>query len=152
MFDNSDPVSQYKDMCKEVKVNLNEEYKHHLKCMELLESLKDLQLGFDHSFFKNFVCQFIDRDDIKAKQSVISPHYNVDKLSCTADMISLGETVVNDINQIKKPVGDDEDEVVINLPAKKNLTQVQSGDIDQIEESLELDNNMSQISNGLGKI
>lgn len=38
-------------------------------------------------------------------------------------MISLGETVVNDISQIKKPVGDDEDEVVINV-AKKNLTQV----------------------------
>ena len=67
VLEDADPVSQYKDMCKEVKVNLSEEYRHHLKCMELLESLKALQLGFDHSFFKNFVCQFIDREDLKAK-------------------------------------------------------------------------------------
>ena len=93
-------LSDYDKLCKEVKINLSDEFKYHSKCIKHLKNFKDLQLNLDYGYFKNFVGPFIDEKEFLNTQRTIDKQYDVANLSTTNDIInSLDENLYKDILQ-----------------------------------------------------
>ena len=54
--------------------------------MQHLKMFKNLQFNLDHGFFKNFVCQFIEEDQVMAKARTVDKMYDIQGLE-TSDQI-----------------------------------------------------------------
>ena len=47
----------------------------------MLKVFKEMQLKFDHGYFKNFVCEFIDLEEILQKGRSVDKRYDIEGMS-----------------------------------------------------------------------
>ena len=55
-------LTRYKELNKEVKINLKEELNYHYDIMSNLIEFKDIQFSYDHSFIKNIIGTLIEKE------------------------------------------------------------------------------------------
>jgi len=56
------------ELSKNMHLNLIDEYKRHLKCMNNLDQFKSMKFGWDHCFYKSFVHQFFDQETLEREK------------------------------------------------------------------------------------
>jgi hypothetical protein len=56
---------------KKLRLNLINEYKRHLKCMNNLERFQSMKFGWDHCFYKSFVHQFFDQETLEREKKYL---------------------------------------------------------------------------------
>ena len=59
------------ELSKDLRLNLINEYKRHLKCMNNLERFQSMKFGWDHCFYKSFVHQFFDQETLEREKKCL---------------------------------------------------------------------------------
>ena len=79
---------------KEVHINLLNEYKHHLKCMDKLDQFKSMKFGWDHCFYKSVVRQFFNQETLEREKQCAKEKLNT-KLTAE-DLIEVAEELIKE--------------------------------------------------------